>query len=110
MEDRGSEGVINIYESGNTFELYLRPQGDYDATITDVVFSISSDDVSIEDNINKSYKSLSKEYSSIDGILRYSKSTSTNSSDKYGIRINVFGNVPNEVKIYTIKAQIKFSN
>jgi hypothetical protein len=59
MEDRGSEGVINVYESGNTFELYLKPQGTYDATITDVVFTISSTDASIEDNINKSYKDLS---------------------------------------------------
>ena len=110
MENRGSEGVINVYESGNTFELYLKPQGTYDATITDVVFTISSTDASIEDNINKSYKDLSSQYTSIDGVLRYSKSTSTDASNKYGIRINAFGNIPEDAKHYTITAQIKFSN
>ena len=111
MEDRGTTGVINVYESGNTFELYLRPQGEYDATITDVVFTISSSDSTLVDNINMSYKDLSsRDYTSIDGYLRYRKSTSIDANNKYGIKINAFGAMPEEAKHYTITAQIKFAN
>jgi len=110
METRGSSDAINVYESGNTFEVYIKPQGNYDATITDVVFTISSSDSTIEDSINKSYKSLSSDYTSIDGILRYSRSTSSDPNNKYGIRINAFGNLSDDQTRYTISAQVKFSN
>ena len=103
-DNRGTDEVINIYSDGNAFELYLKPQGTYDATITDVVFSISADEGELNDTIGLSYKDLPNAGTNINGYLQYRKSTSPNPEDKYGIRINSFGVIPTDATYFTVTA------